>query len=405
MPAGLRGPVHAAGTGYGALVQPLRPFLPEWASSRSEEELARRSSYRDSQAAVQQLLSTVEVGTHSRRAAPARPAYRVVAWNLRRGIELDRQVEAFRTHPYLASADVLLLNEVDVGMARSGNRPVTEVLARELQMHYAFVPSHLNLTKGSGLERQSPGENEVGLEGNAVLSRYPIRDARRLALPKQADTVAGADKRLGTEAAVEASIEFPNLHLVAVAIHLSARSTRRHRRDQLGEVLRLTAGARRALLGGDWNTTTTDTSDGYRASLVALRTLMGIDRLIHRHYLRPDRRFERGLFALLERHGFDYRACNRLGVPTVLYDLADTRATGDLRDWVPAWCFAGIRWGLRNHGGRCPLRLDWVATRGLQCCDPVVLDDLPGRDGPRLSDHDPIGVDVLAGTLTAERPA
>jgi hypothetical protein len=65
---------------------------------------------------------------------------------------------------------------------------------------------------------------------------------------------------------------------------------------------------------------------------------MGIDRLIHRHYLRPDRRFERGLFALLERHGFDYRACNRLGVPTVLYEMADTRATGDLRDWVPAWC-------------------------------------------------------------------
>ena len=396
MSAGLRVSVDDGSARYAALVRAVRPHLSEWAACGSESELGRRSSYRHSQPAVQQLLSTVDVGSYGRHTEPQRAAYRVLSWNLQRGIELDGQIEAFRTHPYLRTSDVLLLSETDVGMARSGNRAVAQTLARELHMHYAFVPSHLNLTKGSGLERHSPGENEVGVEGNAVLSRYPIRRARRVALPKRTDTVAGADKRVGTEAAVAVIVEFPNLRLLTVAIHLSARSTRRHRREQMQEVLLQTVGTGQAVLGGDWNTTTTDTSGGYRASLIALRATMGIDRLIRRHYVSPDRRFEKGLFALVERHGFDYRACNQLGEPTVYYDVDDRRASGALRDWVPSWCFALISWGLRNHGGRCPLRLDWFATRGLSCRDPIVLHDLPGPRGARLSDHDPIGMDILA---------
>jgi hypothetical protein len=64
---------------------------------------------------------------------------------------------------------------------------------------------------------------------------------------------------------------------------------------------------------------------------------------------------------------------------------------------VPGWCFHFIRWALRNHGGRCPVKLDWFATRGVRCRNPVVIHDLrEGRAVP-LSDHDAIGVDVLAG--------
>jgi endonuclease/exonuclease/phosphatase family metal-dependent hydrolase len=396
MPVGLQAPLHAGATVYGTLVRPLRPFLDEWACCRSEADLRRRSTYRQSHDAIQQVLSAIDVGDHSCDPPAKRPAYRILAWNLQRGIQLEGQVGALRTHPYLSTCDVLLISEADVGMARSQNRSVAETLARELHMRYAFVPSYLNLTKGSGLERQSAGDNEVGVEGNAILSRYPISDVRRVALPKRADTVAGVDKRIGTEAAVAATIEFPGLRLAAVAVHLSARSSRQQRRAQMREVLAQTAGSERAIVGGDWNTTTTDTSGGYRASLVAFRATMGIDRLIRRHYLRPDSGFEKGLFALLERHGFDYRSCNALGEPTVFYRVDDERASGALRDWVPGWCFAWIRWGLRNHGGCCPLRLDWFAARGLSCRDPVVIHDLPAHRGVRLSDHDPIGVDVLA---------
>jgi hypothetical protein len=67
---------------------------------------------------------------------------------------------------------------------------------------------------------------------------------------------------------------------------------------------------------------------------------------------------------------------------------------------VPAWCFAFIRWALRNHDGKCPLKIDWFATRGLTARNPVVLHEFrEGRKQP-LSDHDAIGIDILAGTET-----
>ncbi|MFB3825777.1 MAG: hypothetical protein ACE15B_03375 [Bryobacteraceae bacterium] len=93
---------------------------------------------------------------------------------------------------------------------------------------------------------------------------------------------------------------------------------------------------------------------------------------------------------------FERSALNRLGERTACRDVQDPRAFRTLPDWVPAWCFACIRWALRNHGGRCPLKLDWFAARGLRSREPVVIHELrEGRAMP-LSDHDPIGVEILA---------
>ena len=64
----------------------------------------------------------------------------LLAWNVERGIQFERQLEALRTHCYLKTCDVLLLTETDLGMVRSGNRAVALELARELGMHYAFAP-------------------------------------------------------------------------------------------------------------------------------------------------------------------------------------------------------------------------------------------------------------------------
>jgi hypothetical protein len=68
----------------------------------------------------------------------------------------------------------------------------------------------------------------------------------------------------------------------------------------------------------------------------------------------------------------------------------------NLNEWVPGWCFAFIRWALRNHGGRCPFKIDWFASRGVQCQNPVIVHEVrEGREVP-LSDHDAVGVDVVA---------
>ncbi len=374
----------------------LRPHFPTLAECHSTRQLHEHPLYASLEETIHRVLSNPEVGHFTAREAPARARYHFVAWNLERGIQLDRQIEAFRTHDYLRSADVLLLTETDVGMARSANRDVARTLARELDFHYAFAPCYLNLAKGSGAEHDVEGENELGLHGNALLSRYPIRSVHSIRLENGIDKMSGREKRLGCQAAVAARIEFPNLTLTAVTIHLDAQSSQRHRREQMETVLNALPAGDPVVLGGDWNTTTFNSATAFRAIMgYWLRVLLGPRRVIRRHSLHPDRYFERALFQTLERHGFDYRKANRIGEPTIYYEFGDNQANKGLAEWVPGWCFPFIRWALRHTGGRYPLKLDWFATRGLRVAGPMVLHNLHAEGEARLSDHDPIGLDVI----------
>jgi len=388
--------VHSAETQdiHETVRQRIAPHLPALAACRNGAELWGHDLYRALEPDIRRVLDTPEIGSF-RNAAPARPRYRFVAWNVERGTQLDGQIDILRTHPYLRDADVLLLTETDSGMVRSGNRNVARELAHALSLDYAFVPCYLNLTKGSGIEQDLSGENELGLHGNAILSRYPIARVRPVFLENGVDIVASREKRIGRQAAVAADIHFPNLTMTALSVHLDAQSTQRHRYLQLRDVLASAAGQSAVVIGGDWNTSTYNSSRAIHAILgFWMRVMIGVDNAIRNHYLHPYRHFERDLFRLLDERGFDYHACNRLGEHTWSYDVADLRATKALRDWVPGWCFHFIRWGLRNHGGRCPLKLDWFATRGLRCENPRVIHEVrEGRAVP-LSDHDAIAVDI-----------
>lgn len=375
----------------------LRPYFPELACCRSTTELRRHPRYRALAPFIHRVLESPEVGHYCQSAEPVKDSYRFLAWNLERGIRLDGQIEAFRTHDYLKSCDVLLLTETDVGMARSANRDVAQRLARELKFHYAFVPCYLNLAKGAGEELEVDGENELGLHGNALLSRYPIRRVRPVPLENGIDKMSGREKRLGRQAAVAAEILFPSLTVTAVCVHLDANSTQRHRRDQMRTVLDALPDQGPVVLGGDWNTTTYNSATAFRAIMgYWLRVLMGVDRVIRNHYLHPYRRFERELFDLLEQRGYDWRNTNHLGEYTVYYEFDNPRMYKGLSEWVPRWCFPFIRWALRNHNGRCPLKLDWFATRAVKTANPIVIHDLHLDEEVPLSDHDAIGLDILA---------
>ncbi len=382
---------------YRLIKKQIVPRFPDFARCHSTAELLASPAYRPLEIAVRTALETPEVGDFTAKPALARDRYRFLAWNLERGIELDGQLEAFRSHDYLRTCDVLLLTETDVGMARSGNRAVAQILARELGLHYAFVPCYLNLTKGSGVEYDAEGENLLGLHGNAVLSRYPIRGVHPIHLENGIDKMAGREKRLGRQTALAADIDFPNYAVTVAVVHLDANSSQRHRHNQMRDVLDGLETDRPVIVGGDWNTTTYNSSRAFHAILgFWLRLFMGVNNVILNHYLHPYNWFEKDLFNLLESGGFDYKACNRLGERTISYDADDPKTRRNLGEWVPGWCFAFMRWALRNHGGKCPLKIDWFATRGMRCQDPVVIHDLrEGRPMP-LSDHDAIGVDVRA---------
>jgi endonuclease/exonuclease/phosphatase family metal-dependent hydrolase len=385
---------------YRLIKEQIKPRFTDLARCNSTGELRASPVYRSLETTVRTVLETPEVGDFTANPAPARDRYRFLAWNLERGIELDGQLEAFRSHEYLRTCDVLLLTETDVGMARSGNRAVAQTLARELGLHYAFVPCYLNLTKGSGVEYHAEGENDLGLHGNAVLSRYPLRRVGPIHLENGIDKMAGREKRLGRQTALAADIDFPNYAVTVAAVHLDANSSQHHRHNQMRDVLDGLDTTRPVIVGGDWNTTTYNSSRAFHAILgFWLRVLMGVDNVIRNHYLHPYRRFERDLFDLLESRGFDYKTCNRLGERTISYDADDPKTRQNLGEWVPGWCFSFMRWALRDHGGKCPLKIDWFATRGMRCDEPRVIHDLREGRRPPLSDHDAIGVDVLTGGI------
>jgi endonuclease/exonuclease/phosphatase family metal-dependent hydrolase len=381
---------------YGDLARLIPPRLDALTGCRNTAAMVRHPAYREIEALVARTLSTPHLADFHRDPAPARDRYRILAWNIERGTQYEAQLEAFRTHPQLKACDVLLLTEADAGMARSANRMVAEDLARELDMAQVFAPCYIALGKGSGVERHATGENTLGLHGNAILSRYPLNDVRLIPLDNGVDKMAHNEKRLGRQAAVSARIDFPNLSIRAVSVHLDAQSTQRHRCRQMRAVLDATPDDLPVIVGGDWNTSTYDSSHAFYSILgFALRVLMGVDHVIRNHYLHPERLFERRLFQLLSARGFEYDRSNQMGEHTICYDVCDPRATGSLREWMPEWCFAFVHWALRNHQGRCPMKLDWFATRGLSVENPLVIHDLrEGRATP-LSDHDAIAVDVV----------
>jgi hypothetical protein len=150
-----------------------------------------------------------------------------------------------------------------------------------------------------------------------------------------------------------------------------------------------------ALVGGDWNTTTFDSSSAFRAIMGYWRCVfMGPGRVIRGHFLHPYNWFEKELFDLLEHRGFDYRNCNRIGEHTIFYDVEDLRAHKGLAEWIPGWCFPFIRWALREHGGVAPVMIDWFAARGIHCEQPHVVHEVRRFEGVQLSDHSAIGVEI-----------
>ena len=125
------------------------------------------------------------------------------------GARLIRETEALR------DPDILLLGEMDLGMARSGNAHTTRALATALGMNYAYGVEFLELTGGELEERKLyPGENEWGYHGNAILSRYPLRNVRMLRFPgiekwyegKGANESEKVQKRLGGRMALFATV-------------------------------------------------------------------------------------------------------------------------------------------------------------------------------------------------------
>jgi endonuclease/exonuclease/phosphatase family metal-dependent hydrolase len=378
----------------------LNQYFPELLKFESIEETEKSAVYQKIKPTVERILNAVvqeNFSEHSAFSIQHSAFVSALAWNIERGNIYEGIVDALKNHERLKDKGVLLLTELDYGMARSKNRFVAQDLAKELKLNYAFAPVYIALQKGSGVEEFAEGENTISIHGLAMFSKYPLKNVHAVALPNGKDKMWGKEKRLGYLRAIIADIEHPVGDFRAVTIHLDAHSSRKHRHLQMKIILDTLDKLPKlpTILGGDWNTTTYNAqSSNHAIAGYFWRVAMGVKNVVKNHFPYPDRHFEKGLFGELEQRGYEYKKFNEPGAGTLHYDIESIEKNTNLRDWVPEWCFPFIFWAARRVGGKVSGRLDWFAGKNIEIVGkPQTIGDLKDANDTPLSDHDAIALD------------
>ena len=287
---------------------------------------------------------------------------KAVAWNIERCNHIQPSVELLAS----LDADIILLSELDYGMARSGQRHTTAELAATLGYGYVYGVEFLELGVGSPkeVELYSGQTNDVGYHGNAILSRLELKKPGLVRLEQAGEWFgkikAGDQLRIGGRIAALATIEIGGRDIVFASVHFEDRATPAERGRQMEVLLSCIeeyAPQSPAVIGGDFNTFSFE-REMLRGSLEDIRRLLGEDpgRVLH-----PDR--HEPLFAAAKSYGYDWRDCNQLGEPTQRIMSSPL----------------SVRTGKK---------LDWFFARGLQASAPEVINATPADIEYYLSDHE-----------------
>jgi len=343
------------------------------------------------------LLDTVHLHVPAAPPAPAADPARlhVAHWNIEHG-NWYAQVEAgLTTHPALAGADLVLLNEVDLGCARAQDRDVTADLADALGLYGAFAPMFVESTLGRDDDaRCAAGRtNQESLVGIAVLSRWPFGSIRLVELPGPESIQFDLERMAGRFIGLVCEVLHPVRPFVAVSVHLEVHRARAQREVQMRRLLAALAGENRpVVLAGDFNSHTFDRGLWHSTWSGALPLVTWPPGRLRERLTRPDRGSHReGVFDALAEAGFAWRPFNDFA-PTldVRFERLDELRT------LPAPLQALVRRGLVWLERRARLRLDWIVARGF-APEPAAHDGRTalGLDGPgRASDHAPIAARI-----------
>jgi len=395
----------------------LNRHFPELLKFESTPEMEASDLWKEIRGEAESILNAVVVESLSEPGAIATglrndseenpvdtasgPDIKALAWNIERGIVFGGILDALQNHEDLKDKDLLLLTELDHGMARSGNRYVAQEIAKTLNLNYAFAPVYIALQKGSGVEAAMDGENTKSIHGLAMFSKWPMRNVHAIPLPNGKDKMWGKEKRLGSLRALFADIDHPLGTFRAVTVHLDAHCSRAHRQMQVRLILDHLDSLPElpTLIGGDWNTTTFNSQSSTRAIMgYWRRVFMGPKNVARNHLPHPERFFEKPLFDMLERRGYNFRDLNNIGEGTLHYHVESIEKNTNLRDWVPEWCFPFIFWAANRVGGSVSGRLDWFAGKRLNPAPgsfPKTIGSLVDEAGTPLSDHDAIVIDLV----------
>ncbi len=400
------------------IVSPTRfePALGQRHPSRSAERLAETRALQTAFArfpTIEALRASAEGPRLAERAAalldvvhlhaPATPppgaaeaaTLRVVHWNIEHGNWYEQVETALREHAVLSTADVVMLNEVDLGCARAGNRDVTADLADALGFHAAFTPMFIESTLGRDDDEACAAglANEESLVGVSVLSRWPIGDVRLVPLPGPEAIQFDLERMVGRFVALVCEVLHPEAPFLAVSVHLEVHRARVHREQQMGALMAaLEVEQRPIVLAGDFNSHTFDRGLWNSTWSSAVPLLTWSDRALGERFTRPDRGPHReGVFDALASAGFSWSEFSD-HAPTLDVRFNRLDEVKQLPGPLQRLTRSGLDWLER----RARLRLDWIAARSFVAAGPAPSGATAlGLDGPgRASDHAPIAASL-----------
>ncbi len=325
---------------------------------------------------------------------------KAICWNLERGKNFEAILQTFKTSSSFQNVDLFFLTEVDWGMARSGNRNITAELGKALGYYAYFAPSYFNLTQGHGSERYIEGQNQYGLHGKAILSRYPLQNLKSVGMPNAINKLKSKEARLGEKRALLGDLNLASEKLTLACAHLDAFSSPKMRRLQLSEVVKACVFESRVLMAGDWNTNSINSTSGATLlkSMIRQILLPGPKKMIQGHFPYPYRKFDKPLFEMLSRNGFDYESLNEMGVGTFDLFENDQEMGMMVSDQYPRWLIKKVNEVIVRSGGLVSLKLDWFAGKNIQAKSKRVLKLQKGKDfsySDRPSDHHPIYLEFV----------
>jgi endonuclease/exonuclease/phosphatase family metal-dependent hydrolase len=326
---------------------------------------------------------------------------RLTQWNIERGLHLDAICDIFQNHPILQYSDLITLNEVDIGMNRTGNRNIAFELGKRLGMHACFVAEYLEMTKGIRAEAELPGSNREALHGNAILSRYPLRNLRAVRLPSCFDTFEFSEKRYGDRVALIAQIDTSELAITVASTHLEVRYTPACRAKQFQRLLQALPPGQPTVIGGDLNTGTFKRGNLFHSVMGFVRLVRGNPVQLAEELRHPER--TEPLFALARAQGYQIAGFND-DLPTCSTPLGYL----DEARQLPERLQKRIDRQLARYDHRLDFRLDFILAAQLTALDRAersdstskivsqraqTLQGLSYRQQP-ISDHDPIFCDL-----------
>ena len=320
----------------------------DWREAATDGEVSR--DRHDALLAETPALNTIRI-VNGREAAPTGDL-RIAAWNIERCKDVEASAQRIRD----AGADIVLATEMDIGMARAGNRDTVADLADALHMNHATGVEFIELGHGDAREIKAFGDtpNEAGLHCNAVLTRFPID--RALVIPLDAGGLwyGGlpnmGQRRIGGRNAIAVRHASP-VPFWVVSVHFESESTPESRLAEtqtLTRQMKMAAGFAPVIIGGDFN-----------CKGLAAAGLEGPDMLKNPGVAEP-------MFTHLAAQGFTWTSSNT--------DAPTTRE---------------MPWYTHFE----PKRIDWMFLKGAMARNPAVIEAL-APDGTILSDHEMIVADV-----------